>query len=124
MKRSIFLLTVLAGILAASCVVAAGNTFPFPNLKWGLRDGVGVANEPFPLVQGWFTGDLAWYVPVIGLPANSYRFWLRPNLDLDYRFQYPKLTSAIGHGAAPMYVVLNFDQGPVLPSSTTRHSAR
>jgi len=116
MKRNVLLLAVLAVMLAQPGAIAAGNTFPFPNQMWGLADGVGFSNVALPLQQGWFDGNLAWYVPVIGIPPMSHTLRFQPNLDLDYRYRYPKLTSAIGIGAGQMYIVQNFQQGPVFSS--------
>ncbi len=116
MKRSIsiaLLLIVLLGVMAASSATAAGNTFPFPNRMSGLYNGVGDDEIGLPLQQGWYQGRLAWYVPVIGSVIRPVGFQIIPNLDLDRRFRYYKLTSAIGHGAALMYVVINYVQGPV-----------
>lgn len=123
MRHSTTLLAVLAALLLTSCAFAGGNTFPFPNQTWGFANGVGLGDAEFPLLQGWFEGQLAWYIPVIGtgvLPFDSFDSvgpWLAPNLDLDYRFRYPLLSSAIGSGAGLMYVVQNFQQGPVFSAA-------
>lgn len=117
MKRSILLLTVLAVLFTVSGAFASGNTFPFPNQKWGLTDGVGLDDEYFPLLQGWFQGQLAWYIPVIGVVPYLQGIQFQPNLDLDPRFQYPRLKSAIGNGARLMYLVQNFQQGPVFSTA-------
>jgi len=116
MKRNILLLAVLAVILAQPSAIAAGNTFPFPNIMWGLDDGVGDVVVTLPIIQGWNDGDLAWYIPTIGFPPGTRDFIVQPNLDLENRYRFLKLSSAIGNGAGLMYVVLNFQQGPVFSS--------
>lgn len=120
MKHTTTLVAVLAVFLAASSAFCAGNTFPFPNQMWGFEDGMGLDCQEFALLQGWFEGQLAWYIPVIGalpVPNDSAAICLVPNLDMDYRCRYPLLASAIGGGAGLMYVVTNFQQGPVFSAA-------
>jgi hypothetical protein len=120
MKKAITLLAVLAILAAAPSAFGAGNTFPFPNQMWGVIDGVGIDDQTFPLQQGWFEGQLAWYIPVIGAAVEAYdsgALGFQANLDLDYRYRYPLLSSAIGSGAGLMYIVQNFQQGPVFSAA-------
>ena len=111
MKRSILILAMLVAALTPASVYAAGNTYPFPNAKWGLADGVGDGYVWNDFFQGWYQGDLAWYILRNG--SND----IRTNQWVEFRSLFPKLGSAIGHGANPVYVVLNFQQSPVFSSA-------
>ena len=63
------------------------------------------------LAQGWYADQLAWY---IGTTTNDIRFAQTGGLVLA-----PKLSSAIPTVARPIYIVQNFQQGPVFSSSPT-----
>lgn len=111
----LLVMLLVAGLLAAMCcsVCSAGSTFPFPNIMFGSTDGLGDALAEFRLQQGWFAGDVAWFIQVQGFALE--RHFLRDylNTDLNYQLRYAKLGSAIGAGSNMMYVVLNYQQGPV-----------
>jgi len=62
------------------------------------------------LAQGWFDDQLTWY---IGTATNDIRFAQTGGMTLA-----PKLYSAIADGGAPaVYIVKNFQQGPVFSGS-------
>jgi hypothetical protein len=89
----------LAVLLTLACLSPAAAVVPKP-------DGYTTVN----LAQGWFDNQLVWY---IGTNTNNIRFAQIGGLTLA-----PKLFSAIADGAAqPIYIVLNYQQGPVFSGS-------
>jgi len=96
-------ISISAIVLTALLVLALGSpstaVLPKP-------DGVTTVK----LAQGWFDDELAWY---IGTSTNNINFAQAGGLILA-----PKLSSAIADGAAPnVYIVKNFQQGPVFSES-------
>lgn len=92
---SLAVLVVLMGLMWAS---PAAAVVPKP-------DGFVTVN----LAQGWFADQLAWYTCTT---SNNIQYAQAGGLVLA-----PKLISAIGNGAANMFVVKNFQQGPVFSAS-------
>ncbi len=95
----------LIGVLVISTGANAGNTWPFPRNRYGTEDGVGNTVVQKPLFKGFYEGQPAWFIKIPGATGIC--------LDLDYRYRYPILASAIGSGAPIVYRVLNYNQGPV-----------
>jgi hypothetical protein len=92
-------LVLLAVLLTLACLSPAAAVLPKP-------DGYTTVN----LAQGWFDNQLVWY---FGSTTNNIRFAQTGGLTLA-----PKLFSAIADGAAPaVYIVKNFQQGPVFSGS-------
>lgn len=111
MKLRVFLC--LAALLLASSCAYSGSTFPFPDIHSGLSNGIGFGYAILPVRNGWFEGKVAWFLKLRDTPTAVC-------IDLDYRFRYPKLASAIGNGAGTVYQVTNFQQGPVFSSRPGR----
>ncbi len=93
MKRC-SILVLLAVMLAVVCLSPAGAVLPKP-------DGYTTVK----LAQGWYADQLVWY---IGTATNDIRFAQTGRLTLA-----PKLSSAALGGAPDIYIVTNFQQGPV-----------
>lgn len=89
---------VLAVLMALLCVSHSTAVVPKP-------DGFTTVN----LAQGWYADQLAWY---IGTTTNDIRFAQTGGLTLA-----PKLLSAIPAVARNIYIVQNFQQGPVFSAS-------
>lgn len=115
MTRWILALTISILILTVSCGCSWGaNTWPFPNAKSGVANGIGDSYMSIPMYQGWYEGQVAWHVYAALYHIYYDANWAQmPNVDLDYRVRYTRLTGTIGKGANLMYVVLNYNQGPV-----------
>lgn len=97
---------ILLGLLAIILLCSASASYAvFPNVRSGLDNGVGDTACKFKLLQGWWENELAWY---INLETNNIRTAQSLNLTLT-----PKLSSAAISGAAPIYIVTNFNQGPI-----------
>lgn len=90
----------LAALLALICGSPSTAVVPKP-------DGYLAVN----LAQGWYADQQAWY---IGTATNDIRFAQTGGLVLT-----PKLSSAIPSFAPPIYIVQNFQQGPVFSATPT-----
>lgn len=113
MRRVSLLFAVMAITVVWSCVASpcpANVTYvqPFPALHYGVNSWAGNEREDFDLqnAMGWYQGKQAWFIFAGSNDINT-------NVKVGYYTLFPKLTSAIGHGANPVYVVLNYPQGPV-----------
>ncbi len=138
MKRYIapIALSVVLVLLCASASLAifpgkVYGTNPFPGVSYGFNNRVGDGLVWVGLQRGWVLGVPAWYacfatnnirmaqtqrvtlVPYYGSLADGILLIEAQSLTLA-----PKLTSAIGAGAQPMYIVTNFNNnGPVFSTS-------
>jgi hypothetical protein len=119
MKPQLRLVLVVAAMALAisSSAWSNGNVLPFPALLSGLQDGIGNTIAKFLLRQGWFEGQLAWYIQVQPSEFDRYLGNASNNADIVYGGRYPRLVSLIGNAANPMYVVQNYQQGPVFSSA-------
>ena len=101
MKRYSLLFSILALITISSgwCFAA------YPSLHSGILDGVGDTTATFQMYQGWFCGQPTWFIRTA---TNDIRFAQTQNMTL-----VPKLNSAVNNGAAQVFIVTNYDQGPV-----------
>lgn len=123
MKRIVLSFLLLAGLLSLlSCSCSAANTYPFPNMKWGLANGVGDATFVMPFFQGWYNGTQIWWI--LYFATNDLYTTTQPP-DLVNAGLFPKLISAadlsanpaFDKGAKPLYKVLNFQQPPVFSTA-------
>src|SRR3989339_188160 len=114
MKYRLLLWAALAAVVLPICASALGNTIPFPFLRSGIDNGVGdFLVDDVDFFQGWYLNQSAWYIQDFELGSNN----IRTAEYFDEGALFPKLRSAIGHGANPIYVVLNFNQGPVFSAA-------
>lgn len=106
MKRYRIALLAIAAVLLL--VTAAFCENPFPNIRYGTHSGIGDGVVTVKMLQGWYNDESVWY---FGTCTNDLRYATTKNLTL-----VPKLSSAL-EGDTPaarvMYVVLNYNQGPV-----------
>lgn len=113
MKRlNLMLVAVAALAILASAVPCLSNdnqfqARPFPARTFGTHPTVGNGSLTVPFYLGWFEGKQAWYILKDGSNDIMINAWI------GYKTLYPKLGSAIGNAAQPVYVVLNYQQGPV-----------
>lgn len=109
-KRLLATLAVAAAMLSLMGCIVGFPTEQFPAARKGLRARVGQGLVVVKMNMGWYAGQQAWFIT---WDSNKLE---RCNMDL-FRMvvpsPVPKLSSAIGGGAAPLYVVTNFNQGPV-----------
>jgi hypothetical protein len=140
MKRYVCFLALSAALIllctSPSLAMFPGRDFgtnPFPGSCQGFNNRVGDGLVWVQLQRGWALGVQAWYAcfatnnlrmaqtqSVTLVPYCNGPTYLPPSLT---GFEQsltlsPKLTSAIGNGAQPMYVVTNFNNnGPVFSTS-------
>lgn len=88
----------LAALLALVCVSPSTAVLPSP-------DGYTTVK----LAQGWFDDELVWY---IGTATNNIKFAQSGGMTLA-----PKLSSAIPNPARLVFIVQNYQQGPVFNAS-------
>lgn len=109
MKRHTLKLLIVLTLVVVFMAGCAEEQFPtqiFPSVRYGLYSRVGSGSEWFDFYQGWFRGLPTWY---LRCASNNIRVqdW---NAAKDLA---PKLTSALFGGANPVFIVLNYSQGPV-----------
>lgn len=111
-KRLLATLVVAAATLSLMGCIVGFPAEQFPAVRKGLRARVGQGEVVVKLKMGWYAGQQAWYITwdtnkLQRWSADS-AFWVNPS-------PVPKLSSAIGAGAARMYVVTNGNatQGPI-----------
>lgn len=110
MKRYSILLVACVVVMLLSSVTASHAVFP--NVRTGLYNGVGDGCVWLQMYQGWYMGQPTWYIRT---ETNSIDVAKAECLTFT-----PKLASAIAGGAPFLYVVTNFQQGPIF---TTRPGA-
>lgn|GEM_PF-828489 len=145
MKRYVGMLvlsvTLILLLASASMAIFPGRIYgtnPFPGISYGFNNRVGDGLVWVQLERGWVLGVEAWYAcfatnnirmaqtqtytlaPYCGylVNRNANSVQSQPQSQPQSLTLAPKLTSAIGAGAQPMYVVTNFNNhGPVFSTS-------
>lgn len=117
-------------IAALTCLTACTNIedFPtdlFPSIHYGLQARIGQGSTEMQMFMGWYQGQQVWYIArdtnvikpiqqskpfpdLLGAAQNNTVSIYVPN-----PYPLPKLTSALSGGAADVYFVRNFNQGPI-----------
>lgn len=115
MRRSAVVntLNVLVLLLLAGSAFGAGGAFPFVSARSGIQDGVRDGSIDVSYYQGYYENELVFFI-YGNASALSCQQYTNPDLTLPTRLL--RMESAIGHGANPMYVVLNYSQGPIFSS--------
>lgn len=119
MKRKL-----LAALAAAASVVGLAGciigipTDQFPAIRHGLQARIGQGSVCLKMNQGWYNGLPVWY---INWDTNKIKQRDWNSMSTVTPYPEPKLNSALVAGAAPLYVVTNFNnQLPILSTRPDR----